>query len=290
MRTPEDNKNPTLDPPVFTTPRNGDRYPTNKIPVQGTSYLRPPTKVWVLFNKGHWEPNTVFDVRDDGSWGGTLDWGYALEPGTNSIVARHEQGSEYSSDSEPVTFHIELPDITIGTPAEGAEVPPATGYSGRGTAGATVTVVMAENENEVVGRGDVFSGGDWSAGGQGDYVLPPGKVCVKARLTHNDGVSPWSEPRCFYVTIYPPQVMVPVRGAQVPSRTEISGRGFPGAIVEVKTVGASVISLGTVEVNDEKNWRLPVELAEGAYEIEAFQTNRGVTSPPSSKVGFTVRG
>lgn len=288
MRNRTDDKAPTLEPPAFNTPRNGDSFPTNKIPVSGTSYLRPPTKVWVLFDKGHWEPNTVFEVDENGRWGGTLDWGYALEPGTNKIVARHERGAEYSNDSAPVTFNIEMSAIFIETPTEGSEVPPATAFTGRGVPGATVKVVMAENESEVVATGDVYSGGDWRVSGQNDYLLPPGNVSVKARLVYNDGLSPWSEPRSFIVTIYPPQILVPASNAVAPSRTEISGRGFPGALVEVKTADTPAISLGTVKVGDDKTWLLPVVLDQGIYEIEAFQTNRGMTSTPSRKVRFTV--
>jgi hypothetical protein len=288
MNKPRETNTPTLPPPTIRTPQTGDQFLTKKIPVSGSSTLKPPAKVWVYFHKGWWEPNSQFEVREDGTWEGILDWKFAMPYGSNSIVARHEQGMEYSEDTAPVTFTIKLPVVQFTHPPEEGYVGQGTSFAGTGQPGAHVTVVMSDDESKVLGTGPVYSTSEWHVGGSGDVVLRPGKTCVKAQSCMN-GECVWTEAHCFFVRPSQPTIRLPYPG-EVDSHVEVSGLGHPGASMEVWLIGNPSMSLGKGVVDDESwTWNIPVHLPAGDCVIEAVQTVSEVASVPSASRTYHVK-
>ncbi|MFJ4543771.1 hypothetical protein ACIP1X_09230 [Pseudomonas sp. NPDC088885] len=287
MNTPRETNAPTLPPPTIRTPQTGAQFLTKKIPVSGTSTLKPPAKVWVYFHKGWWEPNSQFEVREDGTWGGILDWKFAMPYGSNSIVARHELGMEYSEDTAPVTFTIKLPVVQFTHPPEDGYVDQGTAFTGTGQPGSDVTVVMADNESRVLGTGPVYSSYEWAVGGGGDIILDPGKTCVKA-LSRMNGESVWTESHCFFVRPPQPIVRLP-RSGEVESEVEVSGLGHPGALMEAWLIDNPSVSLGKGVVKESWEWSIPVQLPAGDCVIEVVQTFNEVASIPSASRSYQVK-
>ncbi|MFJ2479432.1 hypothetical protein ACIOWE_04070 [Pseudomonas sp. NPDC087598] len=285
MNKPRETKAPTLPPPTIRFPKNGDEFPSKKIPVSGTSTLKTPAKVWVYVHEGWWEPNSQFEVKEDGTWEGILDWKFAMPYGDNSIVARHERGMEYSEDSAPVTFTVKLPAVEFILPAENEYANQGVLFTGTGQPGAQVTVVMADDVSKVLGEGPVYSGSDWAV--SANIALEPGRTCVKARSRINNETS-WTDPHCFFVRPPEPLIQSPYSG-EVESRVEIRGLGYPGATLEIWLIGNPSISLGKGTMNEFREWKIPVQLPAGNCVIEAIQTFNGVASNPSESRTYQVK-
>ncbi|TBN33753.1 carboxypeptidase regulatory-like domain-containing protein [Pseudomonas sp. BGI-2] len=162
--------------------------------------------------------------------------------------------------------------------------------SGTGIPGATVQIVQTHYANRVLVRTTVDANGRWAA--RSALELAPGPYSIGGRQTLDGKTSDWGLNRAFTVVETPdaPVIENPPKGSESGRYPLLSGKGIPGATVQVVKTHYANITLVRTTADARGHWEAhsALELPFGAYSIGARQTLNAKTSVWGDNVAFTV--
>lgn len=187
--------------------------------------------------------------------------------------------------SDPTTATLEIIQHTLPLPVitaplnEGTVAAPVTSITGRGTAGATIEVIVADEDEDtenVTGTAVVGTDNNWS------FDVKPGLTVGNYTVTALQSRTDWNDSptatSTFNVVYAAPAVVSPANGA------EFAFNEGPGEISGTNIAGASVV----VTVNDTSynavvkgtTWSVALNapLSSGSYTVTAVQSVDGVQS------------
>jgi len=171
-------------------------------------------------------------------------------------------------------------DVTIESPASGAEVAP-------GTALAIGATTEPETDYELRLNGLPFESGETAGGSiasSTDAPLTDGAHVLTVIVTDRAG-NTTNATSSFTVDSLIPVITAPAPGSLNPSIVRVAGTGSPGSTVEVLE-GSTVI--GSAAVTSTGDWTLSSALASGSHTITARAIEGSTVSSSSSPVTFLV--
>jgi len=262
---------------VVTSPTNGSTVDTKRPVFSGTGDEGATIEIkgatgrvvaTTTVQGGTWSVPASFDL---------VDGSYALTATQTPLIGE--------KSTAPINFVVAaMVPVTLTAPGIGATVDTAKPvFSGRGTVGATVQV--KGTFGTVLATAIVQQDGTWRA--TSDVTLTDGNYAGKAWQTVNGKTTTADFRFTVAQSTTPVTLETPAIGAEIEDTKPVfTGKGQPGATVEVK--GTYGTLLATAKVDDNGDWEAPsdVTLARGGYAGKAWQTVNGKTTTADFR--FTI--
>lgn len=194
----------------------------------------------------------------------------------NNYSEWYDSGSFYVM-SKPL---IQSPDI--GKPIK--EMRPT--FSGKGHSGASIEVFKMGNPPTSISEAvTVQSNGQWEV--EVNQDLPPGSNSILVQQTVTD-YSPLNSQSYSYVVALPPEITTPANTATTGSKPTVSGKGYPGATLELLDSTGRVLETTTVDASGNWSTQLFRDLEAGSQQLKARQRFMGFTSSDFGPRHFNV--
>ena len=275
------------DPPIIDYPKH-DSLNGRYVLLSGTG----TAGARVLVVQSRYINNVLVDtlVNEQGQWSARSL--LELPVGSFAISGRQTLDGRVSAWGATRGFTVvqPAPAPVIEIPSEGSQSGHFPLLSGTGIPGARVQVMKSREINTVLVDTHVDEHGQWSA--RSALELPAGSYAMAGRQTLDGKVSPWGLTRSFTVvgSVPAPIIETPVQDSPSGRFPLLSGKGIPGARVQVtKSRDASTVLVDTL-VNKDGQWsaRSALQLPAGGYAMAGRQTLDGKVSPWGLTRSFTV--
>lgn len=273
----------TIRPPVnpFFLPQPGMPVPNPGFEIVG-SVRRPRDDVQYLLH--FYGPSGFY--REERPWVLTFPFRFSpqiLINGENYIHYRILQAnSNWTEWSDSGKFYV-MDRPTIESLSAEQVMRPT--FSGKGYAGASIKVLKAGNPTAISTAVSVSSDGRWTVQVNQDLSFGTHSLLVQQSVPN---YSPLNSQSYSYVVTLSPEITTPANTATTGSKPTVSGKGYPGATLELLDSTGRVLETTTVDASGNWSTQLFRDLEAGRQQLKARQSFMGSTSSDSDPRHFNV--